>query len=152
METSVVITAVGNNPTACGGNDGNIVLSGLSANITYAVSYKKMEITLALSIAPAQVVPVTITTLTAGVYTEIIANFGSCTSTESMATLNNPPLPIVNTPSTSLCVGNTLTLSPTTGGTWVSSNLSFASVTDAGLVTGISSGVVNFTFTVTGSG
>jgi len=64
--------------------------------------------------------------------------------TAVVATVN--ALPIVIAPA-SLNVGSTITLSPTTGGTWVSSNLLIATVTDAGLVTGISAGTATFTFT-----
>src|SRR5206468_1866900 len=39
------------------------------------------------------------------------------------------------------------TLSPTTGGTWISSNTSIATVTNAGVITGVSAGSVTFTFT-----
>ncbi|MEZ4902978.1 MAG: hypothetical protein R2822_15100 [Spirosomataceae bacterium] len=42
-------------------------------------------------------------------------------------------------------------LLPNIGGTWLSSNNS-ATVTNEGLVTGISAGVVNFTFTQTSTG
>jgi hypothetical protein len=61
-------------------------------------------------------------------------------------------LPVVSTPQTELCTGLPLTLSPTSGGTWLSSNPSIASVTNSGLVTGLSAGVVNFTFTQTSTG
>lgn len=63
-------------------------------------------------------------------------------------------LPTVSiTGSSSICVGatTTTTLSPTTGGTWSSNNAS-ASVTNAGVVTGISAGSATFTFTETLSG
>jgi hypothetical protein len=49
-------------------------------------------------------------------------------------------------------VDSTITLTPTSGGTWVSSDPAKASITNAGLVTGKSSGVVNFTFTATATG
>ena len=55
-------------------------------------------------------------------------------------------LPQVSVPS-SVCLNSTIQLSPISGGTWVSSNPSIASITNAGLVTGLASGTVNFTFT-----
>jgi gliding motility-associated-like protein len=64
-------------------------------------------------------------------------------------TVNAPPA--VSAAAT-VCVGNTITLSPTTGGTWVSSNLAIATVTNAGVVTGVSAGPVTFTFTNTATG
>ncbi len=65
-------------------------------------------------------------------------------------------LPVVNiTGSNSICAGgpnSTTTLSPTTGGTWASSNNSIATVTNAGAVTGVAAGTVTFTFTQTSTG
>ena len=46
----------------------------------------------------------------------------------------------------SICIGQTTALSPSSGGTWTSNNPAIATVTATGLVTGISSGVANFTF------
>ena len=47
----------------------------------------------------------------------------------------------------SLCVGATTTLTDSTsGGSWVSSNTSIATVTSGGVVTGVSGGVVNITY------
>jgi hypothetical protein len=48
---------------------------------------------------------------------------------------------------TSPCVNGTTTLSPTTGGTWISNNTGVATVTNAGVVTAISAGEATFTFT-----
>ncbi|MCW2119203.1 Ig-like domain-containing protein, partial [Flavobacterium sp. 7A] len=59
--------------------------------------------------------------------------------------------PIVSAGSV-VCVGSTMTLSPTTGGTWVSSNISKATVTNAGVVTGVAAGNVTFTYTKISSG
>ncbi len=67
------------------------------------------------------------------------------------ATVTVNPLPVVTAPS-NVCVGSTATLSPTSGGTWVSSNASIATVTNAGVVTGVAIGTVTFTFTQTSTG
>ena len=61
-------------------------------------------------------------------------------------------LPVVSTPQTALCTGLSMTLSPTSGGTWQSSNPSIATVSNEGLVTAIMAGSVTFTFTQTGTG
>lgn len=53
---------------------------------------------------------------------------------------------------TTICVGSTTTLSPSTGGTWTSSNPSVASVTNGGVVTGIGAGNASFVFTNTATG
>ncbi len=51
-----------------------------------------------------------------------------------------------------LCIGETSSVSPTTGGTWSSSDDLVATITNAGVVTAVSSGSVTFTFTAsTGS-
>ena len=51
------------------------------------------------------------------------------------------------TGSASINTGETTTLSPTYGGTWTSSNPAVATVTDAGMVTGVAAGTAIFTFT-----
>ncbi len=61
-------------------------------------------------------------------------------------------LPIVSTSAASVLVDSTITVSPASGGTWVSSDPAKASITNAGLVTGKMQGVVNFTFTSTATG
>ena len=69
-----------------------------------------------------------------------------------------PTLPVIVHPrptvgvigNSSICVGNTTTLSPSSGGTWVSNHLSIATVNSAtGVVTGVSPGTATFTFTET---
>ena len=60
-------------------------------------------------------------------------------------------LPVVSAPS-SVSVGGTITLSPTTGGTWISSDNAKATVTNAGLVTGVAAGTATFNFTDTTTG
>jgi hypothetical protein len=66
-----------------------------------------------------------------------------CSANTSAVTVN--ALPSVSA-GPSVCVGSTITLSPTTGGTWSSSNNSKATVTNAGIVTGVSTGSVDFSF------
>jgi uncharacterized protein YjdB len=61
------------------------------------------------------------------------------------------PNPVVSG-ATDICVGASTTLSPTTGGTWASSDATVASVNDAGIVTALGTGVVTFSFTETSSG
>ncbi|HRH49206.1 MAG TPA: hypothetical protein PLP23_10665, partial [Panacibacter sp.] len=85
-------------------------------------------------------------------------NFSTCGTTDISQSLASNvvkvtvnALPVVSAPA-SICVGNTATLSPTTGGTWASSDNTKASVTNAGVITGISAGSVTFTFTATSTG
>ncbi len=56
------------------------------------------------------------------------------------------------TGSTSLCLGTTTTLTPSTGGTWSSTNPSVATVNNLGLVTGVANGNASFQFTETSTG
>ncbi|MCC7331022.1 MAG: hypothetical protein IT232_00290, partial [Flavobacteriales bacterium] len=77
----------------------------------------------------------------------VTAGNGSCSSQASTFT-NSSSSPItVTVSSNSVCVNGTLTLTPTTGGTWVSNNPSVATVTSGGVVSIVSNGSVDFTFT-----
>ena len=58
------------------------------------------------------------------------------------------PLPVL-TAGSAVCVGSTMNLTPSTGGTWVSNNPSVAIVTNSGVVTGVAAGNATFTFTDT---
>ncbi len=69
----------------------------------------------------------------------------------AVVTINSLPTVSI-TGSNSICIGSTTTLSPTTGGTWVSSDGGLASVTNAGVVTGAAAGSPTFTFTATATG
>jgi uncharacterized protein YjdB len=53
---------------------------------------------------------------------------------------------------TTICSGDTSHLAPSSGGIWSSSNPQIATVTNEGLVTGIGSGIVTFTFAASGPG
>jgi len=72
-------------------------------------------------------------------------NGNGCTSSVSTTVTVNG-LPSVSTPS-SVCLGSTAQLTPNSGGTWVSNDLSKATVDDTGLVTTLALGSVTFTFT-----
>ncbi|MDF1696922.1 MAG: Ig-like domain-containing protein, partial [Saprospiraceae bacterium] len=75
-----------------------------------------------------------------------------CTSQESDPVFVNIPTPVF-APKDRLCIGETMTLSPNSGGTWVSSNTSVATVNAfTGLATGIAQGSVIFTFTDASTG
>jgi uncharacterized protein YjdB len=73
---------------------------------------------------------------------------GSGCSSITQVTVNGVPAAITGT--TSVCIGNTITLShPTSGGTWSSSNTATAMVDGAsGVVTGITTGLVTITYTL----
>lgn len=72
-------------------------------------------------------------------------NGNGCTnSVNTTVTVN--ALPTVSAPS-NVCLGSTAQLSPNSGGTWVSNDLSKATVDNTGLVTSVGVGNVTFTFT-----
>ena len=76
-------------------------------------------------------------------YTETASG---CPSDESV-TIEVEPAPAVSiTGSNGICAGETTTLSPSTGGAWVSTNPAVATVTNSGTVTGVSQGLARFTF------
>jgi gliding motility-associated-like protein len=81
----------------------------------------------------------------------VTANNGSCNSAASASFSNAAmlPAPIVTVSSNAVCVNGAITLTPTTGGTWVSNNTSVATVTTGGIVSIVSNGTVTFTFTAT---
>ena len=79
------------------------------------------------------------------VITYTFTNGNGCTATNSTTVTVNA-LPIVSAPTT-VCVGNTIQLSPASGGTWVSNDTSKATVDNSGIVTGVDSGTTTFTFT-----
>ncbi len=90
----------------------------------------------------------TVTPTSSGIATFTFTDANGCTSDLSI-TINDLPL-IGNLPSDNeMCVNNTHTLSPTTGGVWTTTDTSIATITSAGDITAIASGVVSFVFTDT---
>ncbi len=90
----------------------------------------------------------TVTALSAGTaYFTFTSAATSCSSTTSS------PVVVTARPTVSVagnkhvCIGGTTTLSPSSGGTWVSNNPSVASVSNTGVVTGLAIATVSFTFT-----
>ncbi|MBP6238074.1 MAG: Ig-like domain-containing protein, partial [Saprospiraceae bacterium] len=79
-------------------------------------------------------------------------NSGACSETATYGVLVNQKPTVQITGDTAICAGLSTTLSPTTGGIWVSSNSSVAIVNNDGLVTGIAAGTATFTFTNNGTG
>jgi hypothetical protein len=120
-----VITAnVGTNPTTCGGSNGLITLSGLTAASTYSVTYLKNG----TSQGPTNITAngagqVVIAGLTIGIYSNIVVSLNGCLSAPAGPdTLVNPTLPNhpTATSNSPVCSSTALTLAvnPTTGGTY----------------------------------
>ncbi|MFN8345102.1 MAG: T9SS type A sorting domain-containing protein [Spirosomataceae bacterium] len=97
---------------------------------------------------------VNLTASTTGTYTVtyIIAASGGCAQVQATANVIIYPLPNILVNTNSLCQNSTLTVLPSAGGTWISNTPTVASITNTGLITGITPGTVNFTFTETATG
>jgi uncharacterized protein YjdB len=78
----------------------------------------------------------------------IYTDASGCQSEQSAPIVVNPRPSVAIAGNPFICIGNTTTLSPSTGGTWVSSNTLVATVdASTGVVTGVSAGTATFTFT-----
>lgn len=80
-------------------------------------------------------------------YYVTVTNDVGCTSVATAIIDVDAKTAVAVTGASDICVGETTQLSPTTGGTWISSNTAIAGVSSSGLVTGLGSGSVTFTFT-----
>ena len=87
---------------------------------------------------------ITITPTTPVASGAVVLTNGNTVTSPTNYTVN--PSPTVSA-EPSVCVGSTITISPDTGGTWSSSDDTKATVTNAGIVTGIAAGSATFTFT-----
>ncbi len=102
--------------------------------------------------------PLVATITNSGIVTAISAGTVTFTySTDGCSSEPSSPVTVIGqsaevTGSTSICVGTTTTLSPSTGGVWSSSNPLVATVNNSGIVTGVSNGNATFTFTQSSSG
>ncbi|WP_341902616.1 Ig-like domain-containing protein [Fluviicola taffensis] len=92
-----------------------------------------------------------VTGLTVGTVTITFTNSNGCSSTYSLNSVDSPTI----NGNLTICLGNTTQLTgsgtPNSSNPWVSSNPAIATVTNTGLVTGISNGVVTITYTNSGS-
>jgi hypothetical protein len=92
-----------------------------------------------------------ITTVAPGTATFTFINSTTgCTNTTSPVTVN--ALPVVIAPFSQVCIASTDILSPTSGGTWTSADNGVATVTNSGVVIGVSTGSTTFTFTDASTG
>ncbi|WP_178985012.1 BspA family leucine-rich repeat surface protein [Winogradskyella helgolandensis] len=94
-----------------------------------------------------------ITPVSSGTVTFTFTNSTTdCSSTTNNVTINALPV-IGNYPtSNEICETETHTLSPSLGGTWTSSNNTVATISNAGVITGVGPGNATFTFTNTTTG
>jgi hypothetical protein len=95
---------------------------------------------------------ITVSPATTTTYAVTVTGSNACTSTASRTVTVNPKPTVSYIGSAILCIGDNTTLSPSSGGTWTSSNNAIATVSNAGVVTAVAAGSVNFTFTSTATG
>ncbi|NUY80791.1 immunoglobulin domain-containing protein [Flavobacterium sp. MAH-1] len=74
-----------------------------------------------------------------------VTNGNGCTTAVTTTVTVNAN-PVLSGPS-SVCPGATINLSPSSGGNWVANNPGVATISNAGVVTGITPGIATFTFT-----
>ena len=129
----------------------------------FGLSYQWLKNGVALTnTAPYSNVTTSTLTITNPTVTENGSKFsvvvtGTCAPTtvtsSPTVTLIVNALPILSSSGIlSICKGSTTILTPITGGTWVSGSSAIATITNAGLVTGVSIGTTNFTFTQSSTG
>jgi len=128
----------------CTENNGREVgLSGSELNVTYTLYRDEITVTQLDGTGSA----LTFGIRPAGTYTITGNNAVGPRTMTGEAVIVNATVAVSITGSSTICAGATTTLAPASGGTWASNNTSVATVTNAGLVTGISAGQATFTFT-----
>jgi uncharacterized protein YjdB len=139
------VAAIAETDNSCTANDSQ-VLSGDVATLTASGGATYLWDN--ASTLAARVVNPTITTT----YTVTVTDAGGCTATATATVAVVTATTVSLTGTNSICVGETTGVAPTSGGTWLSSDPTRATVTNAGLVTGVAAGSVTFSFTSAGSG
>jgi len=80
-----------------------------------------------------------------------VSNITGCTSTTASFNVYSKP-EIMIAGDDEICIGGVTSMSPSTGGTWQSTDETIATISISGLVTGVSAGTVSFIFTESGTG
>ncbi|NLK92690.1 MAG: BspA family leucine-rich repeat surface protein, partial [Bacteroidales bacterium] len=132
---------------SCTSPTGSVVLSGLPTG-SWTITRTPGNIT-----TTGTTTSTTLTGLPAGAtYTFTVSN-GTCTSASSgNVVINAVPTAPVLAGATAVCVASTANVTPSTAGTWTSSQPAFATVSNAGVVTGVAAGTAVLTYTRTSDG
>ena len=126
------------------------ICAGASSNLSVTGVYGVPPYTITWAPAGAPGSPTTVTPAATTTYTVTITDICGITATTTKAVTVNPNSPV--TGPTTVCVGNTITLSDATaGGTWSSTTAAVATVVTAtGVVTGVATGTDVIKYTVAG--
>ncbi|MFZ1703296.1 MAG: Ig-like domain-containing protein [Saprospiraceae bacterium] len=145
--TSPVIGTI-TQPT-CTTSTGSVILSGLPSSGSWTITRSPGGTTYTGSGTSYTVTGLPVSTT----YTFTVTNASFCTSTASANVVINavPTIPTLGGAS-AVCVGLTANVTPSTAGTWLSSNSSVATITNVGLVSGLAAGSVTLTYTRTADG
>jgi uncharacterized protein YjdB len=147
-DSSVIITVVAGSPVSVTGPTS--VCAG--ATTTLSPSFGGSWVSQNPSVATVNSSGV-VTGINAGTATFIFTSaITGCPSSPTLPITVNPRPTVSITGNNNICIGQTTTMQPTSGGTWASSNLAVANITSSGVVTGLASGLVNFTFTSASTG
>jgi gliding motility-associated-like protein len=118
------ISALGSNPTTCNGNNGSILITGLTTGASYTVKYTYLGTENTFGPLTATSGGVTVPGLRSGVYSNIYVTFSGCnTQPIASVSLTDPSAPTAPTisPVSAICSGQTLTLTvsnPIAGATY----------------------------------
>ncbi len=136
-------TVVTHNQTVCSPNTVDLTAAAVTSGSTSGLTFSYF------TDPGASVVYSTPTTAGAGTYYIKGTTAGGCSSiTPVTVTVNSLPAVAAITGSNNVCVNSTTSLSDaTSGGSWSSDNTSVATVNATGVVTGVSAGTANITYT-----
>ncbi len=121
--TPAISAANATNPTSCASSTGSIVLSGLTASVSYTVNYTKNGVPVTVTLNSNGAGNLTVGSLTSGIYDNITVTRGGCTSNAvGPYTLSDPNPPATPTASSNgpVCSGTTLNLAATSATAGVS--------------------------------
>ncbi len=148
VNASPSITSVSNGGVICSGN--TLTLSSAATGGTGSLSYSWSgpgSYTSSLQNTSITAAPAT----ASGVYSLTVTDANSCSATGvTTATVNPTPSAGTITGSSSVCVGNTISVADTaTGGIWSAGSGMVTIGSSTGIITGVAIGSVNITYSVT---
>ena len=143
----------GSTAVCSGTNNTLLTLTGHTGNIQKWQSALNADFVSATDISNTTTSLIAIN-LTQTTYYRAVLQNGVCSPANSLsATVSVNSIPTVSVIGpTTILVDSTTSVSPASGGTWQSNAITKATVTNAGIVTGVGAGTATFTFTQTATG